>query len=68
MPTTSTKKKSKIQGEFSKTNPYTVLIATLKVASIFNQMQNQLKGVLKILFNPYDQTKKQTAILRFYPS
>ena len=36
-----------------------ILILTIKVDHIFNQMQNQLKGIVKVLYNPYDQTKKQ---------
>ena len=42
--------------------------SNLKVYPTFSQMQNQPKRVVKILVNPYDQTKKQKCILRFYPS
>ena len=33
-------------------------MSNLKVYPTFSQMQNQPKGVVKILCNPYDQTKK----------
>ncbi|CDY25132.1 BnaC07g03750D [Brassica napus] len=42
--------------------PTQILILTIKVDLIFNQMQNQLKGVIKILYNLYDQTKNQKVI------
>ena len=45
-----------------------IFILTIKLNPIFNQMQNQPKEVVKVLYNPYDQTKKHKVILQFRPS
>ena len=55
-----------VQGYLLK--PTQIFKSNLKVYHNFSQMQNQLKWVVKIPFNPYDQTKKQKCILHFYPS
>ena len=45
--------------------PTQIFKSNVKVYPTFSQMQNQPKGVVKVLFNPYDQTKKTKIYFTF---
>ncbi|WZY94562.1 hypothetical protein YC2023_066891 [Brassica napus] len=42
--------------------PTQIFKSNVKVYPTFSQMQNQPKGVVKLLFNPYDQTKNRNVL------
>ena len=44
--------------------PTQILILTIKVDHIFNQMQSQPKRIINVQFIPYDQTKNQKVNLQ----